>query len=166
MPLGIRGAAARHNRTRRVHRRLTVVMAVALFVAVSATISGAAYPNAAPAASDTGDRASIGLRAATPAAGSALTTRASGPVEVRFQWWDVIVSLDRTVGCFAASGRPEGEALIAAFVPPPWSAFAIAAIRAHKTWIGSRMGSEGVDLYFNWAGFIHRVEPRGHLQSC
>jgi len=85
--------------------------------------------------------------------------------EAEFKWWGLIVHLDRQEGCFAANGVPEAAALFA-LIPQPYGVAAAATVQLNKAWIGSRVGTEGVDLHFNWAGFMHWVEPRGEPQEC
>jgi hypothetical protein len=84
---------------------------------------------------------------------------------VSTRWWGVIVSLNREEGCFAATGSPAGEALLNA-IPPPWGQIVLLAVKVHKFWIGANMGTEGIDLHFNWGGFLHYVGRRGDPQAC
>lgn len=81
------------------------------------------------------------------------------------RWWGAIVHLDREEGCFAVTGSPAGEALLNA-IPQPWGALVSLAVKMHKAWIGSNAGTEGVDLHFNWGGFLHYVGRRGDPQPC
>jgi hypothetical protein len=85
---------------------------------------------------------------------------------VSVQWWGAVIGLDRSEGCFAATGVPEAGALILATVPQPYGAAVAAAVVIHKAWIGSQMGTEGVDLHLNWAGFVHWVQRRGDPMAC
>src|SRR2546429_1730505 len=85
--------------------------------------------------------------------------------EFEFRWWGGIVHLDRQEGCFAATGVPEASLLFAA-IPQPYGLAAAATVQLNKAWIGSRAGTEGVDLHFNWAGFMHWVETRCKPQAC
>lgn len=105
-----------------------------------------------------------GVAQARPASVASQSVSADVGVEPRL--WGVIVHLDREVGCWAATGLPQLELAIMAAVPSPFNVLVVAAIKLHKAWIGSRMGSNGVDLHISWAGFIHWVEPRGDLQAC
>jgi len=91
---------------------------------------------------------------------------AFGLIGVEVRWWGVIVSLDREWGCFAATGIPALEELIKSVVPSPFGDAVVAAIRWHKGWIGRNVGTDGLDLHFNWAGFLHWVEPRGPREGC
>ncbi|MFE5817960.1 hypothetical protein [Streptomyces sp. NPDC056479] len=85
--------------------------------------------------------------------------------EVQTRWWGLVVSLDRSEGDFAATGIPvAGELLV--LTVPLYGPLILAAIEAHKQWIGSRLGTEGVDLHLNWAGFLHWVETRGELKAA
>jgi hypothetical protein len=84
---------------------------------------------------------------------------------VEARWWGIIVSLNRGEGCFAATGIPAAEVLLNA-IPPPFGQIVLVAIKIHKAWIGANVGAEGVDLHFNWGGFLHWVGSRGALQPC
>ena len=84
---------------------------------------------------------------------------------VSTRWWGIIVSLNHEEGCFAATGSPAGEALLNA-IPPPWGQIVLIAVKIHKAWIGANIGSDGVDLHFNWGGFLHYVGRRGDPQPC
>lgn len=85
--------------------------------------------------------------------------------EVSPRWWGIIVSLNHEEGCFAATGVPGAEALFNA-IPPPWGQIVLIAVRIHKAWIGANIGTDGVDLHFNWGGFLHYVGRRGEPQPC
>jgi hypothetical protein len=85
---------------------------------------------------------------------------------VETRWWGVIVSLDRPGGCFAATGVPEAGDLLLLTIPAPWGQIVLLAVKLHKAWIGANMGTDGVDLHFNWGGFLHFVAGRGEPQSC
>jgi hypothetical protein len=85
--------------------------------------------------------------------------------QIRTNWWGLIVELNREEGCFVATGSPAGEALLNA-IPPPWGQLVLLAVKVHKAWIGANTGTEGVDLHFNWAGFLHYVGRRGDAQPC
>jgi len=142
-------------------RKLTVLLSVALLVTAIATISAVATPAAAVAATcndcDYDDSPIGGGGGGSP----------TGAVQIEFRVWGAIVSLDRATGCFAASGfATEGEGLMLAAIPPPFNLAAVLAVKLHKAWIGARMGTAGVDVHINWAGFVHWVEPRGSLQGC
>jgi hypothetical protein len=81
------------------------------------------------------------------------------------RWWGIIVSLNHEEGCFAATGSPAGEALLNA-IPPPWGQIVLIVIKIHKAWIGANIGGDGVDLHFNWGGFLHYVGRRGDPEPC
>jgi len=83
---------------------------------------------------------------------------------VQPRWWGVVVSLNREEGCFAATGSPAGEALLNAI--PVWGSIIWGAVKLHKQWIGANTGTDGVDLHFNWAGFLHYVARRGDYEAC
>lgn len=85
--------------------------------------------------------------------------------KVKTRWWGVIVELDRDEACFAATGI-DGYDYITGAIAPPWGALVVAAILVHKAWIGGNTGANGVDLHFNWAGFLHHVAQRGPYQRC
>jgi hypothetical protein len=85
---------------------------------------------------------------------------------VQFEWWGVRFLLDRSEGCFAATGVPELGDLLLLTIPPPYGPLALAAVKLHKKWIADNVGSEGVELHLNWAGFMHWVEPRGVREPC
>ena len=85
--------------------------------------------------------------------------------EIATRWWGIIVSLNREEGCLAATGSREGEALLNA-IPPPWGQLVLLAVKIHKFWIGSNAGTDGIDLHFNWAGFLHYVGRRGDPAPC
>jgi hypothetical protein len=89
-----------------------------------------------------------------------------GPVAIEFRWWGAVVSLDRSAGCFAAHGVPAAGDLVLLSIPPPWGPLVLIAVKAHKAWIASQMGANGVDLHLNWAGFVHWVGPRGGRLDC
>jgi hypothetical protein len=84
--------------------------------------------------------------------------------QVQTRWWGVIVSLNREEACFAATGIPAGEVLLNAI--PIWGPVIVIAVKFHKAWIGANTGTEGVDLHFNWAGFLHYVGRIGDYQPC
>jgi len=84
---------------------------------------------------------------------------------VKTRWWGVIVELNRDEACFAATGIDGYEYLMAA-IPPPWNVIVVAAVKLHKIWIGRNVGTNGADMHFNWAGFLHNVKRRGPFQSC
>ena len=84
---------------------------------------------------------------------------------VRTNWWGLIVELNREEGCFVATGSPAGEALLNA-IPPPWGQLVLLAVKVHKAWIAANTGTDGVDLHFNWGGFLHYVGRRGDAQPC
>jgi hypothetical protein len=86
--------------------------------------------------------------------------------ELEARLWGAILHLDRSEGCFAATGVPAAGDLLLLTIPWPYGPAALAAVKLHKAWIGSRLGSEGVDLHFNWGGFMHWVETRGFVQPC
>jgi hypothetical protein len=83
---------------------------------------------------------------------------------VQPRWWGVVVSLDREEGCFAATGSPAGEALLNAI--PVWGPLVWGIVKLHKQWIAANTGTEGVDLHFNWGGFLHYVGRRGDYEPC
>ena len=87
-------------------------------------------------------------------------------MQLQFRWWGAIVSLNRDEGCFAASGLPEFGNFILLAIPPPWGEIVLAAVILHKSWIGGNMGTDGVDLHFNWGGTLHWVARRGNPQGC
>ena len=79
-----------------------------------------------------------------------------------FHWWGARLSLNREAGCWASISHPEFEKLLDA-IPEPWRTIVKVAIGAHKWLINKRMGSEGIYIDFNWAGFIHFMGPVGEL---
>jgi hypothetical protein len=83
---------------------------------------------------------------------------------VQSRWWGVIVTLNREEGCFAATGSAAGEALLNTI--PVWGPLIWAAIKLHKLWIASNTGTDGVDLHFNWLGFLQYVGRRGAFEPC
>ena len=86
-------------------------------------------------------------------------------MELEFRGWGFIAHLNQDAGCWAAASRPELEKLLEA-IPEPWRTFVKGAIAFHKWIFNQRMGTEGLDLHFNWFGFCHWVGPRGGLQPC
>jgi hypothetical protein len=86
---------------------------------------------------------------------------------IEMRWWGAVVHLDRYEGCLAATGVPAARDLLLQAIPPPYGPIVLAAVQQQKQLIGSRMGTEGVDLHFNWiGGFIHLVETKGQTQPC
>jgi hypothetical protein len=160
---------------------VAVLLAIGIFSASAVTQAPAAHAAGltAAAAGDNSAFTGAGLKNAPTRAelkaaarratkGGKSVARASGalPVSIRFNWWGAVVSLEREAACFAATGYPALGNLIMSFIPPPWNFVTMAAVNLHKYWIGAQMGSQGVDLHFNWGGFIHWVEPRGPRQAC
>ncbi|MDL5159891.1 hypothetical protein [Actinomycetospora termitidis] len=84
--------------------------------------------------------------------------------EVEPRFWGLIVHLDQGEGCFAAQGVPAGELALGAI--PVWGPLILAAVKIHKAWIGANTGDQGVDLHFNWGGFLHFVGRRGNPFTC
>jgi|tagenome__1003787_1003787.scaffolds.fasta_scaffold18072195_1 hypothetical protein len=81
------------------------------------------------------------------------------------RWWGAIVQLNHEEACFASTGSSTGEALLNA-IPPPWGELVKLAVRLNKNWIRANVGTDGVDLHFNWAGFLHWVGRVGDAQPC
>jgi hypothetical protein len=164
--INIHSFTATSNPTRSIPRGLMLLFVLALLVPAFVTVSAAAHPSAAiampPVDDDGGDGGGNGGGGGSggPAAASA--------VEIQFWWWGANISLDRTTACFAAKGIPQAGDLLLLTIPPPWGPLALVAVKAHKAWIHAQMGTAGVDLHFNWAGFLHWVGPRGHSapNSC
>lgn len=84
---------------------------------------------------------------------------------LEFRPWGVIVHLNREAGCWAAQSRPELEQLLNA-IPEPYGTFVRGAIAVHKWAFARSMGEGGLDLHFNWFGFLHWFGPNGTPQPC
>lgn len=82
-------------------------------------------------------------------------------MSLEFRWWGIIVHLNRTAACWAAQSHPQFEQLLNS-IPEPWQTFVRAAIAAYK-WV---MGTDGLDMHFNWFGFVHWLGPNGASQPC
>lgn len=96
------------------------------------------------------------------------TARASSfNPSIRWEWWGARVFIDRDASCFLAADHPWGYAALMT-IPPPWNVVAVAAVKAYKGFLAMQMGSEGVELHFNWSGTLHWIAPRGVPQpySC
>jgi hypothetical protein len=84
-----------------------------------------------------------------------------------FRWWGFILHLDRATGCWAAQARPELEKLITGNVGNVWLIQVIlGAIALYKWWIGISLGTNGVQIHFNWFGVVHWIAPDGALRPC
>ena len=79
--------------------------------------------------------------------------------------WGVIVHLNREAACWAAKSHPEFERLLEA-IPEPWRTIVRGVIFVHKWIMGQVTGTDGLDLHFNWFGFLHWMGPRGTVQPC
>jgi len=84
---------------------------------------------------------------------------------IEFRWWGFILHLDRKTACWAASSHPEYERYLDN-IPQPWQTFVRGGIAAYKWLMAVVMGSEGIDIHFNWFGFVHWIGTRGVLQPC
>jgi hypothetical protein len=84
---------------------------------------------------------------------------------LEFRWWGVILHLNRDAACWAAANHPEMENLLNS-IPEPWRTIVRGAIAVYKWLIGSLAGTEGVDIHFNWFGFVHWIGGRGEPQPC
>jgi hypothetical protein len=85
--------------------------------------------------------------------------------EVSGRWWGIIASLNHEEVCGIATGSSADEVLLNA-IPPPWGQIVLLSVKIHKAWIGANIGHDGVDLHFNWGGFLHYVGRRGDPQPC
>jgi hypothetical protein len=84
---------------------------------------------------------------------------------LEFRWWGVIVHLNREAACWIAQSHPERERLLES-IPEPWRTIVRGAIAAYKWAFGNSTGTDGLDLHFNWFGFIHWWGPTGASQPC
>lgn len=143
---------------------------IAAILAAGVALTGVAVPASAATLAVPVSTASLGgvfAQAGTNKYDAAPTAQqlAKPPVSLKFHWWGARLSLNRQAGCWASKGHPEFERLLDA-IPEPWRTIVKVAITAHKWLINERMGSEGIYIDFNWAGFIHFMGPEGNPQPC
>lgn len=145
---------------------------IAALLAAGVTLSGVAVPASAATVTQPASSSSLGVAFAvndaspkSAAAPSVQLLASKPPISLKFHWWGARLSLNREAGCWASMSHPEFEKLLDA-IPEPWRTIVKVAIGAHKWLINKRMGSEGIYIDFNWAGFIHFMGPVGDLQSC
>jgi hypothetical protein len=143
---------------------------IAVILAAGVTLTGVAPASAAVVAAPA---STSSLEAALAKAGTyksiaAPTAQQSAnkpAIALKFHWWGARLNLNREAGCWASMSHPEFERLLDA-IPEPWRTVVRVAIAAHKWMINKRMGSEGIYIDFNWAGFIHFMGPEGNLKPC
>ena len=144
---------------------------IAAILAAGVTLTGVAAPASAATLAAPVSTASLGgafAQTGTNKYDTAPTAQQLAnkpPVSLKFHWWGARLSLNREAGCWASKGHPEFEKLLDA-IPEPWRTIVKVAIAAHKWLINQRMGSDGIYIDFNWAGFIHFMGPEGDLQPC
>jgi hypothetical protein len=62
--------------------------------------------------------------------------------------------------------EPPRKGAAAGVNPEPWRTIVRGAIAAYKWAFGNSTGTDGLDLHFNWFGFIHWWGPTGASQPC
>jgi hypothetical protein len=90
------------------------------------------------------------------------------PFSFGFNWGGAVLSVDRDLACSSVYGYQDLATLlvVSVFIPVPWNFVAMNAVSAYKGWMASQMGSQGVDISFNWWGSVTRIDPRGPHQPC